>query len=106
MVMMVMGGGGAVRPTGGSAHPQPLAALYDCITTRNSKFFRSYLWPLNILFNANKPTTTSFFATFNGFQPKFLLVLSNRFLDFDHLSHLYILSELGTRDHATTVATI
>ena len=26
MVMMVMGGGGAVRPTGGSAHPQPLAA--------------------------------------------------------------------------------
>ena len=26
MVLMVMGGGGAVRPTGGSAHPQPLAA--------------------------------------------------------------------------------
>ena len=26
MVMMVMGGGGAVQPTGGSAHPQPLAA--------------------------------------------------------------------------------
>ena len=26
MVMMVMGGGGAVRPTRGSAHPHPLAA--------------------------------------------------------------------------------
>ena len=26
MVPMVMGGGGAVRPAGGSAHPHPLAA--------------------------------------------------------------------------------